>query len=107
MDTSLKVVAGVALTSLLLGVIGAVSARQRISVRTIGLIAAIPSAVGWAVLYGVWGWQHRMDPEHIRNYPLILHVIFMIFLAALYAALGFAVATGVAALFERLRARES
>ena len=44
MDTSLKVVAGVALTALLLGVIGTVTVRRRI-----GLIAAIPTAAAWAI----------------------------------------------------------
>ena len=87
MDTSLKVVAGVALTALLLGVIGAVTARRRIGVRGIGLLAAIPNAAAWAIAYGIWGWQHRMDPEHIKNYPLTLHVISMIFVAFLYTAL--------------------
>jgi len=110
MDNPLKVVAGVALTSLLLGIIGAVTVRRRIGVRGVGLVAAIPSAVAWAVPYGVWGWQHRTDLEHIehiKNYPLTLHIIFVSIEAVLYAALGFAVAVGVARLFERLRGRES
>ena len=107
MNTSLKVVAGVAVTSLLLGIVGTVTMRHRIGVRGIALLAAIPSAVAWAVASGVWDWQHRTDPEHIRNYPLTLHDVSVIFVAVLYGALGFVVAFGVATLLERLRGRGS
>jgi hypothetical protein len=39
--------------------------------------------------YGIYGWQHRMDWEHIRNYPLWIHAVFMTLSAAMYAAVAF------------------
>ena len=68
---------------------------------------AIFPHVSWAAIHGVWGWQHRMDPGHIKNYPLTLHVVSTVFEGVLYTGLGFAVAVGVAMLFDRATGRTS
>jgi len=107
MMAAIKVVAGVALTSLSLSVILGAALPRHTNARNLSLFVAIPNAVAWAVVYGVWGWQHRMDWEHVKNYPLIIHVIFMAFSALGYAGVGFAIATGVFALIDRIRRRAS
>jgi hypothetical protein len=99
--------AGVVLTSLFISLVCIAVWRRRICVRRIGLIAAFPTAIGWAIAYGVWGWQHRMDSEHILNISLGMHVISMTVVAVLYAALGYAVAAGMAVLFARATTKKS
>ena len=104
MDAPLNIVIGVILTALVLGLLAASLCRGwRLS--RVAMLGASAAAIIWAIGYGIYGWQHRLDWGHIRNYPLGMHVVLMTFTAVLYAVVAFPVALLGAALLRRLSGR--
>jgi hypothetical protein len=104
MDAPLNIVIGVIMTALVFGLLAAPLCRGwRLS--RVAMLGASAAAIVWAIGYGIYGWQHRLDWEHIRNYPLGMHVFLMTFSAALYAVFAFPAALLGAALFRGLSRR--
>src|SRR4051812_24854108 len=102
MDAPLNIIIGVVLTALLFGVFAA-SLCHGWRLSRVAVLGASVAAVIWAIGYGIYGWQHRLDWEHIRNYPLWMHAVLMAISAVLYAAFAFPAALSGAALLRRLR----
>jgi hypothetical protein len=105
MDAPLNILVGVALTAFPLGCLFALRflGWRGVSVAILGAGAA---AAIWAIGYGIYGWQHRMDWEHIRNYPLWMHIIAMTFSAIIYALVGFLPALAGVVLLQRSRKKQ-
>ena len=104
MDAPLNIIIGVVLTALPLGFLAA-SLCLGWSLSRVAVLGASMTAIIWAIGYGIYGWQHRLDWEHIRNYPLWMHVVLMTFSAVLYAVFAFPAALLGAALLRRLSRR--
>jgi len=104
MDAPLNILVGVVFTAFPIGF-----ALRFFDFRIVrvAMLAATATAVIWAVGYGIYGWQHRMDWEHIRNYPLWMHAFLMTFSAVAYSLVAFLPALAGAALSRRLRKRQT
>jgi len=104
MDAPLNIVIGVILTALVFGLLAA-SLCHGWRLSRVAMLGASAAAIIWAIGYGIYGWQHRLDWEHIRNYPLGMHVVLMTFSGVLYAVFAFPAALLGAALLRRLSRR--
>jgi hypothetical protein len=106
MDAPLNIVIGVVATALPLGFLIALLLRGWRSSRA-AMLGAVVTAAIWAMRDGIYGWQHRSDWEHIRNYPLWIHAVLMTFSGVVYALVAFLPALAGVALSCRLSRRQA
>ena len=88
MDAPLNILIGVMATALPFGCLFSLLCRGWPRVR-VAILGATAAAAVWAIGYGIYGWQHRMDWEHVRNYPLWIHIGLMTLSAVIYALVAF------------------